>query len=446
MTILESPWFLLLLPMFSLGLFLLARARRVHSASLLAMAIAPLLLMGAGIWNRYVGERETLIFTAERFLPSAVELDQLPALPTEAKDPDVMMVMLGVGGAQPLLGFLHAHGSTGFRREEPQGRFAVMFREALDPALLQTLKPHLPIAQRLVASWGAETREEDAEPGKTLETVNGSFRVVGMFPDFEVRPDAQGRPVMGTRSQEPRDPWLEVEYLQPGRVPKRVLLSARQPELTQKLNAPNLPAGLKVDYRREGEELQTRFVVFTRGDHRVSVVENGVIVHSEGMAANRPVVVAPGLSVTALGFFDRFVPASTLANAVPALRLKVEDRERGRVERLWLRPNDTLPAPFYTAQVCAKMLPPDRTSKQIHLDVRVRDGRGAEWPPQLVHLAENGVGAALHLQRRPAAWLGWAALLVFLAGAGRWLVLWQQQRSGPDPGKPEPLTTDHPGS
>lgn len=446
MTILESPWFLLLLPMLSLGLFLLTRTRRVPSASLLAMAIAPLLLMTAGLWNRYAGARETLIFSAERFLPAAVELDQLPALPTEAKDPDVMMVMLGVGGNQPLVGFLHAHGSTGFRREEPQGRFAVMFREALDPALLQNLRPHLPSSQRLVASWGNESRGVVAEPGKTLETPGGSFRVVAQFPDFEVRPDVQGRPVMGTRSQEPRDPWLEVAYLRPGNPPKRVLLSARQPELTQRLNAPNLAPGLKVDYRRENEELQSRFVVFTRADHRVSVVENGVITHSEGAAVNRPLVVAPGLSVTALGFFDRFSPASSLANAVPALRLRVADRERGRVERLWLRTHDTTPAVFFSEQAQVKMLPQAQGSKEIHLEVRVRDGRGAEWPLQLVHLAETGTEATLQLQRRPAAWLGWAALLVFFAGAGHGWVVWRKIRYHTEQEQAEPLTTDHSGS
>ena len=423
MTILESPWFLVLLVVLSaVSLFMLRVKRPRPEAAALLVCLAPMLLLVAGLWNRHAGLREELQLNVERFLPSAVELDQLPALPTEAKDADVMMVMLGVGGPQPLLGFLHAHGPTGFRREEPQGRFAVVFREALEPALLEALKPHPPLSQRLVAKWGKEARDISAEPGQTLEAAGGTFRVVALYPDFEVRPDAQGRPVMGSRSKEPRDPWLEVDYSRPGNPARRVLLSAWQPELTRRLNAPNLPEGLSLDYLREGEETQSRFVVFSRRDHRVSLVEHGTVIRFETTATNRPFVVAPGLSVTALGFFDRFYPASSLARALPAMRLNVADLRSGRTERAWLRPGDTTPQGFFNGKVRVGFLPLGRDSKDIRVEVRGVDGRGVEWAPRVVKLAEGGASATLYLQRRPAAWLGWAALGMLLAGSGSWLV------------------------
>ena len=394
------------------------------------MGIAPLLLLAAGLWNRQAGCREAFVFSSERYLPAAVELDQLAALPTEAKDPDVMMVMLGVGGAEPLLGFLHAHGTVGFRREEPQGRFAVMFRETLDPALLQDLRPHPPRSQRLIAQWGKERRECAIEPGSSLEAAGGRFRVVAQFPDFEVHPDAQGRPVMGSRSAEPKDPWLEVEYLKAEQPPRRVLLSARQPELTERLNAPNLPKGLSLRYLRDGEELQTRYVVFSRNDHRVSLVENGALTRSEATATQRPFVVAPGLSATALGFFDRFYPAPALSNGLPAMRVRIADQVRGGSEQAWLRPNDSGPTSFFNQKVRVSMLPGIPGTNTIALDVSVQDTRGGDWPAQRVMLPEGGNSTLLQLQRRPGAWLGWAALVLFLLGAGGWLVGWRLQASG----------------
>ena len=394
---------------------------------MLLVCLAPLLLLVAGIWNRQAGLREDLELTVDRFLPAAVELDQLPALPTEAKDPDVLMVMLGVGAPKPLIGFLHANGPTGFRREEPQGRFAVLFREALDLPLLEELKPRLPKNQRLMAKWGKEALEIPAEPGMALEVGGGTLRVVALYPDFEVRPDAEGRPFPGTRSNEPKDPWLEAAFLRPGQPPRRVLLSARQPDLTRRLNAPNLPEGLSLEYLREGEELQTRFVVFSRQDHRVSLVEQGAVTRSEVAAANRPFIVAPGLSVTALGYFDRFYPADAELNAAPALRLKVKDARRGQVESIWLRPNEPALHPLLSGRVSVGMVSQKWDPKDLHLKVRMQDSRGKEWPPQIVRLADGGRSAYLHLSRRPAAWLTWVSFALALVGSGIWLVfLWRQ--------------------
>ncbi|MDP2876149.1 MAG: hypothetical protein Q8O00_08200 [Holophaga sp.] len=385
------------------------------------VCLAPAVLLVAGLWNRQVGLRESFNLTVERYLPSAVELDQLPALPTEAKDPDVMMVMLGVGAPQPLLGFLHALGEVGFRREEPQGRFAVMFRETLDAALLQELKPHPPTTLRVMAKWGKDSQEIGAEPGKVLQVGAGTFRVVALYPDFEVKSDAQGRPVMGSRSLEPRDPWLEMEYTRQGSPAQRVLLSARQPDLTRRLNAPNLPEGLVLDYLRDGEEQQTRFVVFSRQDRSVSLVENGAITRSETTATNRPFVVASGLSVTALGFFDRFYPAPTLAGGAPALRMKIEDVGRGKVERIWLRPTDSPQAALLENKIHLGFLPPAKDAKAIRLEMRVKDERGVDWPPREVKWLDPTSSTAtvhLHFQRRPAAWLAWTALGMFLLGVG----------------------------
>ncbi|MCE1229080.1 MAG: hypothetical protein LWX11_06300 [Firmicutes bacterium] len=372
-------------------------------SSLVAVALVG---MGFSLVRFQQAPREDLAFRIERYLPAAMELDQLPTLPSSSDEGDVMMVMLGVGAPKPMLGFLHAHGPVGFRREEPQGRFAVLFRETLDAALLQNLKPHPPHGESLVAIQGGETRRAPAVPGQILIWGDHRFKVVARYPDFEVKPGADGQPQPRTRSESPNDPWLEVDFQ--GR---RVLLSAFQPDLTRRLNAPNLPSGLTLDYRREGEERQRRFVVVTRSDRRVALVEDGVVARSEPLLIGHPFVVASGLSVTPVGLFDRFHSAPS--GAAAALRLRVEDRLTHRREWVWLRPQGS--SDLFDGKLSLRL---EGGEKPV-LEVQATDARGQAWPVQRLNLSRDGAPSILSLHRKTVLWgFGLFAALFVVGIAG----------------------------
>lgn len=422
MFLFDQIWFLVLLAVLCAGgLLLLVRLRPAYRLSVMLMTAAPMLLLGTALWGRAFGPREVLALTVERFLPAAIELDQLPALPVKAEDPDVMMVMLGVGGPKPLLGFLHAHGSAGFRREEPQGRFAVLYRETLEEALRLDLKQRPPAIQRLSAKYGPELREVPAEPGQRLEIAGCTLRVVAVYPDFEVKPDANGQPMMGSRSAEPRDPWLELECFRPHLSPKRVLLSAFRPELTHGLNAPNLPEGLALEFVRDGEERQSRFVVFTRKDQRITLVEQGAVVRSEALAVNRPFVVLPGASVTPLGLFDRFHPAPGTAGDRAAVRLRVEDQRADGTERAWLRPGEGSGMPALQGRFTLSLVAEGAKGRGLALEVRGADAGGRSWPPRRQEVPTQGRTVRMSFQRPPTLGFVVAAFLLLLGGLG-WLL------------------------
>lgn len=420
MVLFESAWFLVLLAVLCIGPLLgLRKMGRAYRGPVGLAALAPGLMLAGAIWMRTLGLRDEVVLTVERYLPAAVELDQLPALPTKAEDPDVMMVMLGVGGPQPLLGFLHAHGPTGFRREEPGGRFAVLFRESLEAGLLAGLKPRPPSVQKLWAKLGGEVREVPVAPGRTLEIGGCSFRVVAVYPEFEVKSDGRGQPVMGTRSAEPKDPWLELECFRPHASPRRVLLSAFRPELTRGLNAPNLPESLQLDYVREGEERQERFVIVTRKDQRITLVEQGNVVRSEALAVNRPFVVQPGLSLTPLGLFDRFYPADSTSGSRAALRLRVEDISSNYTERAWLRPGEGSGMSFM-GRFSLRLIASEADPRALRIELRGADAAGVAWPVKTEPLRTDGRTVRIGFHRPPPFALRIGALLCLLAACA-WL-------------------------
>ncbi len=365
-----------------------------------------------------------LEFRVERLIPEAIELGRLAVPPLEGRDPDVLLVVLGVGGPEPLLGALHAFGTEAFRRDEPLGRFAVLFRERLDPSLLGNLRPHPPRGEMFTATFGGRTVEVSARAGQVLPVAGATLRVVALYPDFQVRQDGAGNPVMSSRSLAPRDPWLEVELSQPGRAPRRVLLSARQPEYTDRLNAPNLPEGLNLRYSRKGEETQARFVVFSREGRRVALVESGTVVREGAWELKRPFLVASGLSVTPVGLFDAFSPAPAGLSVSPgraALRVKVTDPLTGVSERGWLRADEEAQA-FLGGRVnlqCLQALP---APQEIRSTLLVVDPQGRELARRVVSVNDPLVYDGLSfLQSSQGSRDPEASAILVVDPAGVWL-------------------------
>lgn len=287
-------------------------------------------------------------FEVERLLPDALDRGEVRDTPDAPENP-ALRVMLGVGAPQPLVGLLFANHQEDNRVDEPGGRFAVVLREAWHPDLSAALRPGPPASEIIRMGYRGRTFDRPASPGSSWDFLALRFQVVGAFPDFMVRPDAQGRPQPASRSDQPYDPWVELAVGPMGQTRRRVLLSALDPIRTDALNAPNLPEGSTLRYLRPGEERQSRFVVMTWADRQVRLVEQGRVRKTEPLVLNRPFIVEPGLSVTPLQEFSRaeirhdFVPhpGPRSEGARPALRLKL--RGPGQEQTIWLDGRDRGP-------------------------------------------------------------------------------------------------------
>lgn len=285
----------------------------------------------------------------EQVLPNAVATDRVEENPAAPWNP-ALQVVLGLGLPEPLVGQLFAASRERFRLDEPGGRFAVVFREAWSEALLATLRPRPPQAELLVLDYLGKTAEASAQPGVPWVFPGFTLTVSRIYPDFAVRPGRDGQPEAHSRSDQPKEPWAQVELAQLGGATARLLLSAKHPELSDRLNAPNLPPGARLRYLRSGEEAQTRFVVFTREDRQIRLVTGGRVVRTEPLAPRKPFIVERGLSVTADALLDHGEPAfaphpeASLAAQFlhPMLRLTLTDLRTGALERHWLEAGATV--------------------------------------------------------------------------------------------------------
>lgn len=290
-----------------------------------------------------------LRYQVERLIPDALPSGQVVEDPQGPENPAVQ-VMLGLGNAEPLVGVLFARDPEGWRRDEPQGRFAVVYRERFEPALLQALRPHPPTSQKLVLTFMGKTLEHVLRPGGTWDLPGFSLTVVGIFPDLGgLRKGADGRQELFSRSPFYRNPWVQVRLRQASGAQADLLLSARpvqDKDYTDYL-ARTLPPGMTLRYVPEGAELQDRFVLLTREDGKVRLVEDGRVTRTADLAPSRPFLVAKGLSVTLLARYDRarfepdFAPDPdvdvTAQSERPVLRLRVWDPATGAAESRWLQ-------------------------------------------------------------------------------------------------------------
>jgi hypothetical protein len=282
-------------------------------------------------------------FEVEQLLADAADQGEVSDDP-QAPENHALRVLLGVGAPQPLVGLLLARHDEDARHDEPGGRFSVVFQDAWRPELQASLRPRAPAAEVVQVGYRGRTFDFPAAPGSAWEFLHLRLRVVQAFPDFMIRLDPQGQPQPASRSEQAHDPWVELALGPPGRVNRRVLLSALDPDRTDALNAPNLPEGLTLRYLRRGEERQSRFVVVTRADQQIRLLDQGQVRKTEPLTLNRPFIVAPGLSVTPLQQLSHAVlrhdfvphPGPRVGSLRPALRLKVRDNRPGQEQTLWL--------------------------------------------------------------------------------------------------------------
>lgn len=405
-----------------------------------------------------VAEGQTLAVTGTdlevqilRSLPDAVEngLVEDPEAPAEP----VLQVMVGLGQPRPLIGQLVPSGA-GSRREVPGGHFAVLFRAAWDPRLLEELRSSARGPGRLVVTTEGRAFAAEARAGASLEVPGGRYRVREVFPDFIVATDGGGPPQPSTRSPRFREPWLQVERLAADGSVTRLLASARSPALSDGLNAPHLPPDTTVRYVLEEGETQRRFVVLTAADRNVRFVVDGREVRRAPLVLGNPFIVEAGRSVTPLALLAHAAPDFTARPADappvtprrPALKVRVFDRASGRAETRWLDGRGPDGQPSAAALLGGRLglvLRPEAAPPSAHraqvtvqgLDGLVRSTTFVAghplilegWRVQLLPPEASGPRAAFWVERGSCAWavplglawLGFGALALLFPGRAR---------------------------
>ncbi len=338
-----------------------------------------------------------LHFSEEQLIPNAMDVGGFINNPSAPENP-ALRVMLGIGAPQPVIGDLFARRENAARRDEPGGRFAIVYQDRWSSDLLNQLRPTAPKTEKIVLTYMGRTTRHDAKVGSTMDFPALTLKVEKYYPDFAVQKDKDGNPQAYTRSQKPVEPWLELSIRESGGARRRVMLSARNPGLSDQLNGPNLPKGLRLSYVREGEERQSRFVVFTREDHFIRLVENARVIRSEPLLLNKPFIVEKGLSATAVATLDHadyvpaFVPHPDPKEALkferPVLKIKIWDAGSGRTEEKWLEAigPDGLPKPetFFEKKIGLVYKAKDVEPEDFRSELVVLDATGRQLAKKTV--------------------------------------------------------------
>lgn len=382
----------------------------------------------------------------ERLIPDAADHGRFQDSRRAPLNP-MLTVMLGLGLSEPLGGQLFALDPQRCRQDEPGGRFAVIFRQSAEPGFLAGLKSRLPYQEKVELVLNGQVHACPARPGARLELPGCTLKILRAYPDFAVR-QTPGGPEAYTRSQEAREPWLEAELLQGEATPRKLLLCARDPLSSDRLNAPNLPVGMLVHYVRSGEEPQRVFAVFSLEDRQVRLVEEGRVVRHEAWTLEHPFVVAKGLSVTPMALMERaeyvqdFVPAEAKPGAGfehPVVQVRVAEAGSQASEGGWLEalgPGGVPTAATFLGGKVALVYrardpePQDCSGKIRLLGAKGREGTSLDLSlnhPLEVQgfrleldrqMPDDPAALGLHLVRRPGRWsvfLGLAtAILAFL--------------------------------
>ena len=395
-----------------------------------------------------------LRYRVEKLIPDARPSGQVAEDPQGPPNPAVQ-VMLGLGSTQPLVGVLFAQDPAGWRRDEPQGRFAVVYRDRFDPALLQALRPHPPTESKLVLGFMGKTLEHPARLGEVWNLPGFSLTVTGIYPDFGgLRKGPAGKPELFSRTPFYRNPWIQVQLCQASGASAPLLLSALPVEDKDygAYLARVLPPGMTLAYDPVGAELQDRFVLITRADQKIRLLENGRVVRTEDLALDKPFVVEKGLSVTVLARYDHarfesdFVPNPDVdANAPaqhPVLRVRVWDPATGAAESHWLQASgpegQPVGAAFIGGRVRLDYRPKGPDPRDLSATLAVTDaagtelargacGTGAPLVYQGFRFYVDGYAPGpppmlnLRVDRDPALGLAWVGLVLILAGGVGWI-------------------------
>lgn len=395
-----------------------------------------------------------LRYRVERLIPDARPSGQVAEDPQGPLNPAVQ-VMLGLGNTEPLVGVLFSQDPAGRRRDEPQGRFAVVYRDRFEPALLQSLRPHPPTEPKLVLGFMGKTLEHPARLGEVWDLPGFSLTVTGIYPDFGgLRKGPAGKPELYSRTPFYRNPWIQVQLRQASGASAPLLLSALPVEDKDysAYLARVLPPGMTLAYDPEGAELQDRFVLITREDRKIRLLEDGHVVRTEDQALDKPFVVEKGLSVTVLARYDHarfepdFVPDPEAEGGAqsrhPVLRVRVWDPATGAAESHWLQASgpegQPVGAAFLGGRIHLVYRPKDPDPRDLSATLVVTDANGAERVRGVCGTGEplvyqgfrfyvdgyaSGPPSALNLRvdRDPALGLAWVGLVLTLAGGAGWM-------------------------
>lgn len=387
-----------------------------------------------------------LNFSVEQLIPNALDAGEFANNPNAPENP-ALRVMLGIGTPRPVIGDLFSHNVDDSRRDEPGGRFAVVYLDRWSTDLLNKFRVKVSSAEKIKLTLQGKTTTLDAKIGTTLNLPAFSLKVETYYPDFAVETDKNGNPQAYSRSQTPAEPWLEVSLREPGGIPRRVMLSARNPRLSDQLNGPNLPKGVRISYVREGEERQSRFVVFTREDHSVRLVENGHVTRSAPFQLNMPFIVEKGLSATAVAAMDHadyipaFVPHPDPKEALkferPVMKVKIWDPGSGRSEEKWLdamrAERLSTPETFFDRNVGLIYKAKDTEPKNFHSELVVLDPLGKQLAKKIVSVndplvfqghrfyqsdynPEDPGVSGIMVVREPGLWLVSVGFLLLITG------------------------------
>lgn len=365
-------------------------------------------------------------------LPDALLERRFREDPAAPEDP-ALFLLLGIGVDPAPRGYLFSRRPGLDRKQDPGGRFTFQFLEAWDEGLLREAAPGRGLLQ---VRQGGRGEERAVRPGQAIEGPGWKLVVVAEYPDFAVGATTEGEPVPFSRSDQPKEPWLALDLIPTGGAPRRLLLSARDPQRTAALNAPWLPPGLQLTYLWQ-EDQRARRVVFTRLDGRIRMLERGRVVRNEPLQPGRPFVVEPGRSLlpVALIMHPREDPSFVAQprpgpNPAQAVQVRVGETRR------WLEAYgaEGEPALLEGGRLGLVYRLEDPRPGDVKAQLALLDGAGRElargWATAGAPLRHGGfrvrpvglsleaAGAALEVEHRPGTpllWAGWGLLLVGMA-------------------------------
>jgi len=362
-----------------------------------------------------------------RLLPRAVDRGGWVEDPDAPEDP-ALRVLLGIGEPEPRVGLLRLRDPEASARLAPDGRFEVRFVERFDAA-----QPRDTPRLRLEMAEGA--LEHPADPARPWELPGFTLRVGARHSSF---PPHLARTAPALR--ELQGPWVEAQLVTADGQRALLLLSARHPELCDRLNASALPPGARL---RLLEPVVPRQVVFDRSGNRILLLEEGRLRREAPLVLGQPFVVAPGRSVTPVAHLahTRWAPDFTPLpeglehpEARTALQVTVRDAASGRVAHGWLEapgPGEGARAETFFGRLSLALHPAEPAPKDLKATMILVDaagrilarktlhpGRPVALGPYTVRAAtvpgETGPVLGLRAERRPG---------LPLLGAGSGLLL-----------------------
>lgn len=364
-----------------------------------------------------------------RLLAQAVDRGGWVEDPTAPGNP-ALRVLLGLGEPEPRVGLLRLADPEAAARLSPDGSFEVRLVERFDPAEARAT-PKL----RLELPEGA--LEHPADPGQPWALPGFTLRVIarhGSFPPHLARMAPALRTLPGA--------WTELSLETTDGQRALLLVSARHPELCDRLNASALPPGARLRILEPAVERQ---VLFDRAGNRILLLEGGHLWREAPLTLGQPFVVAPGRSVTPVAHLAhaRWAPDfSPLPDGLDhpeartAVQVTVRDERSGHVAHGWLEapgPGEPARAEAFFGRLALALHPAEPSPQDLKTTVVLEDpagrvlGRAAlagghpvTLGPHTIRAAtvpgETGPVLGLRAERRPGLPLLGAGSVLLLLG------------------------------